>query len=348
MENDTDLPDFSFIPYGGVIKEVPLWEIIVKSLIYGIITIFSLIGNILIIVIVMKNKNMKTVTNYYIVNLAVADLMVTLTCTWVTLVDDLTEGWILGAFFFISLVASVLSLTQIAYDRFFGIVFALRARMTERRASISLVIIWIFSIIVALPLLFFRQMKSREWLDHTELWCDDAWPYELEVVGNITRSTMPLRTAYFVSVSVVLYFIPAVVMSIAYGVIILKLKTTHIPGEIMDKRDEQQAKTKRKIIIMLITILVVFCVCWLPCQVMLLYTELRDTRSQLDDWYYKFEFAAYTMAYSNSALNPLIYAGFNENFKQGLLSIWRRISGDPGRRLTHVYGTYTETTYTAV
>lgn len=38
---------------------------------------------------------------------------------------------------------------------------------------------------------------------------------------------------------------------------------------------------------------------------------------QLDDWYYKFEFAAYTMAYSNSALNPLIYAGFNENFKQG-------------------------------
>ncbi|XP_062587638.1 galanin receptor 2b-like isoform X2 [Saccostrea cucullata] len=68
---------------------------------------------------------------------------------------------------------------------------------------------------------------------------------------------------------------------------------------------------------MLITILAVFCVCWLPCQVMLLYTELRGNRSKLGDWYYKFEFAAYTMAYSNSALNPLIYAGFNENFKQG-------------------------------
>lgn len=38
---------------------------------------------------------------------------------------------------------------------------------------------------------------------------------------------------------------------------------------------------------------------------------------QLDDWYYHFEFAAYTMAYSNSVLNPIIYAGFNENFKQG-------------------------------
>lgn len=38
---------------------------------------------------------------------------------------------------------------------------------------------------------------------------------------------------------------------------------------------------------------------------------------QLEDWYYHFEFAAYTMAYSNSVLNPIIYAGFNENFKQG-------------------------------
>lgn len=158
------------------------------------------------------------------------------------------KAFCLSFFAVLSLVASVLSLTQIAYDRFFGIVFALRARMTERRASISLVIIWIFSIIVALPVLVYRQLKSREWLDHTERWCDDDWPVEEEVVGNFTRTTMPLRTAYFVSVSVVLYFIPMVVMSLAYGVIILKLKTTHIPGEIMDKRDEQQAKTKRKVL----------------------------------------------------------------------------------------------------
>lgn len=98
---DDDLKNFPYekFPYGGVIKEVPVWEMVVKSVIYGIITILSLFGNVLIIVIVMKNKTMKTVTNYYIVNLAVADLMVTLTCTWVTLVDNLTEGWILGAFF---------------------------------------------------------------------------------------------------------------------------------------------------------------------------------------------------------------------------------------------------------
>jgi hypothetical protein len=38
---------------------------------------------------------------------------------------------------------------------------------------------------------------------------------------------------------------------------------------------------------------------------------------QLGDWYYNLQFAARFMAYSNSALNPLIYTGFNENFRRG-------------------------------
>ena len=92
-------PPLHEMPYLGTIKVVPMWEIVVKSLIYGIIIIFSLIGNALIIAIVLQNRKMRTATNYYIVNLAVADIMVTVSCTWVTLVDDVTEGWVLGAFF---------------------------------------------------------------------------------------------------------------------------------------------------------------------------------------------------------------------------------------------------------
>ena len=38
---------------------------------------------------------------------------------------------------------------------------------------------------------------------------------------------------------------------------------------------------------------------------------------QFEDWYFVLEFLAYTLAFSNSALNPIIYAGFNENFRSG-------------------------------
>lgn len=91
--------DYSDYPYYGDIKDVQDWEIVIKSILFAVIIFFSIIGNFLIILVVLRNRSMRTTTNYYIVNLAVADLLVTACCMWVTLIDDVTEGWVLGAFF---------------------------------------------------------------------------------------------------------------------------------------------------------------------------------------------------------------------------------------------------------
>lgn len=149
----------------------------------------------------------------------------------------------------LSLLASVLSLTLIAYDRFFGIVFAMRAHMTDKRASISLIFIWLVSFLVALPILLYRQQKSRQWLDHFEVWCDDTWPgkYDEDKIRIETTNSMKMRSAYFISVSVIMYFIPMLVMGIAYAVIIHKLWISTIPGELVDSRVQQQARTKKKV-----------------------------------------------------------------------------------------------------
>lgn len=152
----------------------------------------------------------------------------------------------------LSLVASVLSLTLIAYDRFFGIVFALRAHMTERSAKTSLIFIWICSAAVAAPTLVYRQLKVRPWLNHTERWCDDAWPVHEEIMPGangtqIVIHSMPSRSIYYTVVSVVLYVVPMCIMTIAYTVIIIKLWSSTTPGETVDKRVEQQARTKRKV-----------------------------------------------------------------------------------------------------
>ncbi|VDI78628.1 G protein-coupled receptor 103, partial [Mytilus galloprovincialis] len=111
----------------------------------------------------------------------------------------------------LSVVASVLSLTLIAYDRFFGIVFALKAHMTDRRARTSLILIWLSSALIACPTLIYRQLKVRVWKDHTERWCDDDWPVSIGSDNNITTHSIPSRTAYYATVSVVLYFIPMII-----------------------------------------------------------------------------------------------------------------------------------------
>ena len=94
-----DFLDTRNMPYFGQIKHLPLWEACIKIIFYVLIIFGSLVGNLAVVIVVARNKKMRTTTNYYIVNLAVTDLMITLSCQWVHLVDDLTEGWVLGAFF---------------------------------------------------------------------------------------------------------------------------------------------------------------------------------------------------------------------------------------------------------
>ena len=97
MPMEPDLSQHTFPP--ELLIKIPAWEFVVKIIMYTVVIVIALLGNSLIIIIVWRNKRMRTTTNYYIVNLAVSDLLITCSCTWVNLVDDLTHGWVLGQFF---------------------------------------------------------------------------------------------------------------------------------------------------------------------------------------------------------------------------------------------------------
>ncbi|XP_064618293.1 substance-P receptor-like [Liolophura sinensis] len=321
--------DLRSVPYPRPRHSLPWWEITLKVFFYVVIILIALIGNVMVIVVVIRDKRMRTTTNFYIVNLATSDLLVILSCAWVHLVNSLSDNWVLGAFFckvnsfaqVLSLVASILTLTLIACDRFFGIVFAMKAHIIERRAWYSIVIVWVCSIAVALPMLIYRKMDTRQWADHTETWCDDQWPVFTFVPpgGNSTVRSMPSRTIYYTFVSVVLYFIPITVMTIAYTVIIVKLWSARAPGEQL-QTDSTQERVRKRVVIMLVAILFMFILCWLPFHICIMYAEYRE-QTELAEWFNKFHFFALYLAYSNSAFNPLIYTGFNQKFRKGFKNI---------------------------
>ena len=70
----------------------------------------------------------------------------------------------------LSLVSSILTLMLIACERFVGIVFAMKAHLTERRPLTFIAVVWIVSILISSPLLIYRRQLTRQWLDHTEIW----------------------------------------------------------------------------------------------------------------------------------------------------------------------------------
>ncbi|XP_076844667.1 melanocortin 5b receptor [Brachyhypopomus gauderio] len=122
--------------------------------------LLSLLENILVILAIVKNKNLHSPMYFFICSLAVADMMVSVSNAWETIVIHLlvnqrlvvTEHFIrqmdnvFDSLICISVVASMCSLLTIAVDRYVTIFYALRYHniMTVRRAGVIIAAIWSF------------------------------------------------------------------------------------------------------------------------------------------------------------------------------------------------------------
>ncbi|KAK2509312.1 hypothetical protein MC885_009631 [Smutsia gigantea] len=130
---------------------------------------------------------MRTVTNYFIVNLSLADVLVTITCLPATLVVDITETWFFGQSLCkvipylqtVSVSVSVLTLSCIALDRWYAICHPLMFKSTAKRARNSIVIIWIVSCIIMIPQAIVMECSTMlpGLANKTTLFtvCDERW-----------------------------------------------------------------------------------------------------------------------------------------------------------------------------
>ena len=69
----------------------------------------------------------------------------------------------------------------------------------------------------------------------SQVWCGDSWPYDerIDAATNGTIIVFGARTIYYTTVSFVLYFIPMIVVSLAYTAIVCKLWSSRPPGEVV-------------------------------------------------------------------------------------------------------------------
>lgn len=68
-----------------------------RILLYCLIFLLSVFGNLLIIVVLVVNKRMRTVTNSFLLSLAISDLMMAVVCMPFTLIPNLMGDFIFGA-----------------------------------------------------------------------------------------------------------------------------------------------------------------------------------------------------------------------------------------------------------
>lgn len=88
LDGSANFTNLTFFPY----YQHSLYVAASYILAYSFIFLLCMVGNVLVCLIVMENRCMRTVTNLFILNLAVSDLLVGIFCIPTTLVDNLITG----------------------------------------------------------------------------------------------------------------------------------------------------------------------------------------------------------------------------------------------------------------
>ena len=291
---------------------------------YCLIFIVSLAGNTVIGIIVYKKKTMRKPINFFIVNMAMSDLLFPIIeVPWQIQAIYTADSWLIGGPLGQALcklvvisadlsgAVSVQSLVLIAVYRFGAVVFPLRSPLiSSKLCPFFILATWIIAIAVNSPELFVNKVVEYP----KGLFCEKHWN---EVFGELSSSEN-----YVVSYVVVFNFIPFVLIAILYIIIYLKLKSQKIPGEQSANAGQQRQQRERNVLKMAISIVLGFAVCWLPRAILFI---LHFTNSII--WANcgvpDFIYAVRLLSVANSAINPSICFIFSGNYRKELEALFR-------------------------
>ncbi|XP_059616176.1 tachykinin-like peptides receptor 99D [Phlebotomus argentipes] len=307
--------DYNFI--------LPLWRQILWSILFGGMVIVATGGNLIVIWIVLAHKRMRTVTNYFIVNLSIADAMVSTLNVTFNYTYMLNAHWPFGTIYckisqfvaILSICASVFTLMAISIDRYMAIMNPLRPRMGKRTTLCIAAIIWIVGVILSCPMLvFFTTYDQHLQEGEVRVVCYSEWPD-----GPTNHSFQ--EHVYNVVFMFLTYFLPIGSMTFTYARVGLELWGSQSIGE-CTQRQLENIKSKRRVVKMMMTVVLIFAVCWLPFQVYFIVTSYDPGITNLP-YIQEVYLGIYWLAMSNSMYNPIIYCWMNSRFRRGFKQFFR-------------------------
>ncbi|XP_076583536.1 tachykinin receptor 3a [Chaetodon auriga] len=294
--------------------EQPPWRVALWSVAYSFVLAVAVFGNLIVIWIILAHKRMRTVTNYFLLNLAFSDASMAAFNTLINFVYAAHGEWYFGEayckfhnFFPVtSVFASIYSMTAIAVDRYMAIIHPLKPRLSAKATTGVIVCIWSLAVVLAFPLCYFSTTRT---LPRRTL-CYVSWPRMAD------DSFM-----YHIIVTVLVYMLPLVVMGITYTIVGVTLWGGEIPGDSSDNY-HGQLRAKRKVVKMMIIVVVTFALCWLPYHVYFIVTGLNKSLSR---WKYiqQVYLSVLWLAMSSTMYNPIIYCCLNSRFRAGFKRAFR-------------------------
>ena len=275
---------------------------IVLSVWFSLSGLAAITGNVVVLWLFYKHKSLRTISNRFLASLSVADVFVGLVIdpVWIVIVCWIQPRgqrnliMLTKMLWIQTTAATTLNSCCVSIDRFIAIRFPFRYQdiLTKRRCLAVIILVWFISLSLSLPILFFQPGKDRKEL--------------------------------FVSITCTMFLAPLLVVSFCYIIIfkvarkqfgrILAAKKLPDSSENIRARVTQNFKAIKTVGFVLSACIIT----WMPSVVLLLVDfyyakeercRIRKVKSVVLPW-------VQAIAFTSSAINPLIYYLRNSDFRQ--------------------------------
>ncbi|XP_074540570.1 thyrotropin-releasing hormone receptor [Halichoeres trimaculatus] len=322
--NDTSVQDNQTLGvWTDFTVEYKVASVFLVSLICGV----GIVGNVMVILVVLTTKHMRTPTNCYLVSLAAADLIVLTAAGLPNITDALCGQWVFGYagclgityLQYLGINASSCSITAFTVERYIAICHPIKAQFlcTLSRAKKIIMLVWALTSAYCVMWLFLLDTQNLVY-DNVVL---------LSCAYKVSRSHyLPI---YFTDFAV-FYVLPLMLATVLYGLIARILILNPLPSEprgstkkwkketcqggrmiASNSSGSTTAASRRQVTKMLAVVVILFALLWMPYRTLVVVNSFLD-KAYLDIWFLLF---CRLCVYLNSAINPVIYNAMSQKFR---------------------------------
>lgn len=308
----TPLCSLEGTPSGQLNRTSPSYELttgeaVIFGLVFGVLWLVSILGNALVCLVIHRSRRTQSTTNYFVVSMACADLLMSLGCAPFLLLQVAAGQWPLSAaackavryLHHLCAGVQVYVLLSISVDRFYTIIYPLSFKVSREKAKKMILASWLFDAAFVSPCLYFYGSTSTV-RSHCDFFLPGSW-------GSIAYAAVHLLFGFLVPVGLLMSF---------YQRVVRYIWRISADGHTVRRTMNIVPRTKVKTIRMFLMLNTVFFLTWTPFYIAQLWHPKESDGPSRQGLLF---FAAIAwISFSSAASKPTLYSVYNANFRRGM------------------------------
>ena len=219
----------------------------------------------------------------------------------------------------LSIACSILSLTGLALERFFVVVFPMLNIITIKGTLRSIIGIWVAAFALSSPLLYASKVR----LQHDGVaFCIEDWAPAF--------NPKSAHAIYTIVSFVFLYALPLSIITVLYSVIAAKVWSRRTPGNTTSANHRVSQESRKNVLKMSLAVVLAFAFCWFLMHLIMLLRDFSDVFEAcgISNW---LQMLGFLLGHGNSAINCCIYPIFSQEYRRGFKQSIKSLFWKPAR-----------------